>query len=74
MFYRVFYRVQKRSKPSNGLDKCEGRLQRRLKKPRGKPLTAGAWSSRTNVNLKPQTRRQGPDHVTDFLTFAVRGK
>ena len=32
-------------------------------------LTSGAWSSRTNVNLKSQTWRS-----RDFLTFSVRGK
>ena len=32
----------------------------------GKSLTSGAWSSRTNVNLKPQTWRQGPGHVTPW--------
>ena len=26
-----------------------------VKKPCGKTLTAGAWSMRTNMNLKPQT-------------------
>ena len=30
----------------------------------GKSLTSGAWSSRTNVNLKPQSWRQGTSHVT----------
>ena len=34
------------------------------KKPCGKSLTSGAWFSGTNVNLKPQTWRQGPGHVT----------
>ena len=36
------------------------------KKPCGKSLTSGAWSSRTNVNLKPRTWRQGPAHVTSW--------
>ena len=31
-----------------------------------KSLTSGAWSSRTNVNLKPQTWRQGPGDVTSW--------
>ena len=38
------------------------------KKPCGKSLTSGAWSSRTNVNLKPRTWRQGPGHVTSWCS------
>ena len=33
-------------------------------KPCSKSLTSRAWSSRTNMNLKPQTWRQDPGHVT----------
>ena len=36
-------------------------------KPCGRSLPSGAWSSRTNVNLKPQTSRQGPGYVTSWL-------
>ena len=37
-----------------------------FKKPCGKSLTSGVWSSCTNVNLKPQTWQQGPGHVTSW--------
>ena len=36
------------------------------KKPFSRSLTSAAWSSRTNGNLKPQTWRQGPDHMTSW--------
>ena len=46
-----------------------------IKKLCGISLTSGAWSSRTNVNLKPQTWQQGPDHVTFWrLRFAENAK
>ena len=35
-----------------------------VSKPFGKSRTSGGWSSCTNVNLKPQTWRQGTSHVT----------
>ena len=37
-------------------------------KPCGKSRPSGAWSSRTNVNLKPQTWREGPGQVTSWLS------
>ena len=43
------------------------------KKPCGMSLTSGAWSSRTNVNLKPQTWQQANSHLI-FFTFGVCGK
>ena len=45
----------------------------RVQKPCNKSFTSGAWSSPTNMNLKPQTWRQGPGHVT-FFKFTVCGK
>ena len=41
------------------------------KKPCGKSLTSGMWSSHTNVNLTPQTCWQGTSYMTSCcLRFA----